>query len=154
MAVIGDAADVVSVDASGVVGGPGGRTVAVVGLDDVVVIDTPDALLVVARDRAQDVKAVVDRLKASGRDRPHLSRPTSAPELAADVPPAERRLRQDHEAARRSTTSTTRGIATTPDPGSTTAWTNGDRSTTGCGRLNSGPNSPTTTNAASSAHAT
>jgi mannose-1-phosphate guanylyltransferase len=42
--------------------------VAVVGLDDVVVIDTPDALLVVARGRAQDVKAVVDRLKASGRD--------------------------------------------------------------------------------------
>ena len=38
------------------------------GSDDVVVIDTPDALLVVARDRAQDVKAVVDRLKASGRD--------------------------------------------------------------------------------------
>ena len=42
--------------------------VAVVGLDDVVVIDTPDALLVVARDRAQDVKVVVERLKASGRE--------------------------------------------------------------------------------------
>ena len=66
--VIGDPADVVSVDASGVVAARGGRMVAVVGLDDVVVIDTPDALLVVARDRAQDVKAVVDRLKASGRD--------------------------------------------------------------------------------------
>ena len=66
--VIGDPADVVSVDASGLVAARGGRLVAVVGLGDVGVIDTPDALLVVARDRAQDVKAVVDRLEASGRD--------------------------------------------------------------------------------------
>jgi mannose-1-phosphate guanylyltransferase len=66
--VIGDAADVVSVGATGVVAAHGGRVVALVGLEDVVVIDTPDALLVVARDRAQDVKAVVDRLKASGRE--------------------------------------------------------------------------------------
>jgi mannose-1-phosphate guanylyltransferase len=71
VAVIGDAADVISIDASGVVAAHGGRTVAVVGLDDIVVIDTPDALLVVARHRAQDVKAVVDRLKASGRE--HLT---------------------------------------------------------------------------------
>jgi len=66
--VIGDPDDVVSIDASGVVAARGGRTIAVVGLDDVVVVDTPDALLVVSRDRAQDVKAVVDHLKASGRD--------------------------------------------------------------------------------------
>ncbi|MEP6651442.1 MAG: mannose-1-phosphate guanylyltransferase [Lapillicoccus sp.] len=66
--VIGDPADVITVDASGIVAARGGRIVAVVGLDDVVVVDTPDALLVVARDRAQDVKAVVDRLKASGRE--------------------------------------------------------------------------------------
>ena len=47
---------------------PGGdRVVAVVGLDDVVVVDTPDALLVMSRERAQDVKAVVDALKAEGR---------------------------------------------------------------------------------------
>jgi mannose-1-phosphate guanylyltransferase len=38
-----------------------------VGLDDVVVVDTPDALLVTTRARAQDVKAVVDALKAQGR---------------------------------------------------------------------------------------
>jgi mannose-1-phosphate guanylyltransferase len=41
--------------------------VAVVGLDDVVVVDTPDALLVTTRERAQDVKAVVAALKESGR---------------------------------------------------------------------------------------
>lgn len=38
------------------------RLIAVIGLDDVVVVDTPEALLVVARDRAQDIKAIIDRL--------------------------------------------------------------------------------------------
>jgi mannose-1-phosphate guanylyltransferase len=67
LTVIGDPADVIGVGATGVVAARGGRVVAVVGLEDVVVIDTPDALLVVSRDRAQEVKAVVDRLKTSGR---------------------------------------------------------------------------------------
>ena len=62
--VLGDRADVTSLDASGVVVAAGGRRVAVVGLDDVVVVDTPDALLVTTRARAQDVKRVVDNLKA------------------------------------------------------------------------------------------
>jgi len=52
---------------SGVVVAAGGRRVAVVGLEDVVVVDTPDALLVTTRARAQDVKQVVDSLKAQGR---------------------------------------------------------------------------------------
>ena len=65
--VIGERGDVVDIDATGIVAAHGGRTIAVVGLKDVVVIDTPDALLVVGRDRAQDVKAVVDHLKANGR---------------------------------------------------------------------------------------
>ena len=37
------------------------------GLEDVVVVDTGDALLVASADRAQDVKAVVDLLRARGR---------------------------------------------------------------------------------------
>lgn len=45
-----------------------GRFVAVVGLEDVVVVDTPDALLVMRTDRAQDVKKVVEALKSGGRD--------------------------------------------------------------------------------------
>ena len=44
-----------------------GRVVAVVGLDDVVVVDTPDALLVTTRARAQEVKQVVAELKEAGR---------------------------------------------------------------------------------------
>jgi mannose-1-phosphate guanylyltransferase len=43
-----------------------GRVVAVVGLQDVVVVDTPDALLVCARERAQEVKQVVDELRERG----------------------------------------------------------------------------------------
>lgn len=46
-----------------------GRLVAVIGLDDVVVVDTGDAVLVSARDRVQDVKAVVEHLAG----RPELS---------------------------------------------------------------------------------
>ena len=65
--VLGDRSDVTSVDTSGLLVAAGGRRVAVVGLDDVVVVDTPDALLVTTRRRAQDVKGVVDRLTASGR---------------------------------------------------------------------------------------
>lgn len=44
-----------------------GRLVAVVGIDDVVVVDTGDAVLVAARDRVQDVKRLVERLTAHGR---------------------------------------------------------------------------------------
>ena len=43
-----------------------GRLVAALGLDDVIIVDTPDALLVCRRDRAQDVKKLVDELKARG----------------------------------------------------------------------------------------
>lgn len=65
--VLGDAGSVVAVESTGLVVPAGGRVVAVVGLDDVVVVDTPDALLVTTRARAQDVKQVVAALKDSGR---------------------------------------------------------------------------------------
>jgi mannose-1-phosphate guanylyltransferase len=45
----------------------GGRLVAVVGLHDIIVVDTPDALLVCASDSAQGVKQVVERLTTAGR---------------------------------------------------------------------------------------
>ena len=65
--VLGEENLVRTVDASGLVVPGSGRIVAVVGLDDVVVVDTPDALLVTTRARAQDVKQVVEALKAEGR---------------------------------------------------------------------------------------
>jgi mannose-1-phosphate guanylyltransferase len=45
-----------------------GRIVAVAGIDGIVVIDTPDAVLVVPADQAQLVKVIVDELRASRRD--------------------------------------------------------------------------------------
>lgn len=66
--VLGDG-HVLARDSSGALVVPrAGRTVALLGLPDVVVVDTPDALLVTTRDRAQQVKDVVDALRAQGRD--------------------------------------------------------------------------------------
>jgi len=45
----------------------GGRLIAAVGLEDIVVADTPDALLVCKKDRAQDVKKIVEEIKKAGR---------------------------------------------------------------------------------------
>lgn len=45
----------------------GSRFVALVGVEDVVVVDTPDALLVVARSAAESVKRVVEELRARRR---------------------------------------------------------------------------------------
>ncbi len=44
-----------------------GIVTAVVGLQDAIVVVTEDAVLAMHRDRAQDVKKVVDRLKSAGR---------------------------------------------------------------------------------------
>ena len=44
-----------------------GALVAVVGLEGVVVVATPDAVLVTSRERSQDVKVIVERLKRDGR---------------------------------------------------------------------------------------
>ena len=38
------------------------RLIAVIGLDDIVVVDTPDALLIVSKSRSQDVKSVFSEL--------------------------------------------------------------------------------------------
>lgn len=54
--------DAVVIDATNSYVRADGRLVAVIGLDDVVVVDTGDAVLVAARDRVQDVKAIVERL--------------------------------------------------------------------------------------------
>ena len=43
------------------------RMIATIGVEDLVIVDTPDATLVARKDRVQDVKAIVDKLKAAGR---------------------------------------------------------------------------------------
>jgi mannose-1-phosphate guanylyltransferase/mannose-1-phosphate guanylyltransferase/mannose-6-phosphate isomerase len=56
-----------------------GRMVAAVGLVDHVVVETADAVLVAPRDRAQDVKAIVEQLKAQGRGEALLHRRVNRP---------------------------------------------------------------------------
>jgi mannose-1-phosphate guanylyltransferase len=50
-----------------VIAAPPGKLVATIGLEDLVIIDTPDALLVCPRARAQEVKRIVDTLKERQR---------------------------------------------------------------------------------------
>ncbi|PCJ61720.1 MAG: mannose-1-phosphate guanylyltransferase/mannose-6-phosphate isomerase [Rhodospirillaceae bacterium] len=45
-----------------------GPLLAVLGVENVVVVATKDAVLVIDRDRAQEVKAIVEKLKAAGRE--------------------------------------------------------------------------------------
>jgi mannose-1-phosphate guanylyltransferase/mannose-6-phosphate isomerase len=44
------------------------RCLATVGLDNIIVVETADAVLVASKDKAQQVKAIVKRLKAEQRD--------------------------------------------------------------------------------------
>jgi mannose-1-phosphate guanylyltransferase/mannose-6-phosphate isomerase len=62
--------DVISEDCRNTMAWGDGRLLALLGLDDVVVVDTADALLVAHRDRVQDIKGIVAKLKAAGRSEP------------------------------------------------------------------------------------
>ena len=55
------------------------RLVAAVGLDGVVVVETPDAVLVTTRERSQDVKRIVARLESDGRGEKNLHRKVHRP---------------------------------------------------------------------------
>jgi mannose-1-phosphate guanylyltransferase len=43
--------------------------VAVIGLDDVVVVQEGNAVLVCRRDKTEDIKKIVDQLKAENKNR-------------------------------------------------------------------------------------
>ena len=65
--VVGSDQRVVTVDTTGSMIVPGAnRLIALLGMSDVVVVDTPDAVLVCPRDRAQEVKALVEAVKNKG----------------------------------------------------------------------------------------
>ena len=60
--------DVIAVDTHGsLVRASERRLIATLGVEDLVIIDTPDATLVARKDRVQDVKTIVDQLKQAGR---------------------------------------------------------------------------------------
>lgn len=67
LAILGDTARVISDRSSGIVVGETDRIVAVIGMDDVVVVDTDDALLVTNAANAQRIKQMVDFLRSTGR---------------------------------------------------------------------------------------
>ena len=55
------------------------RLVALVGLDDVVVVSTKDATLVARKDRVQDAKVIASQLKNAGRSEWELHREVYRP---------------------------------------------------------------------------
>ncbi len=67
LVTIGDADQVLSEESSGLVIRGSDRAIALLGLRDVIVVDTPDALMVTTTEHAQRVKQVVKSIKESGR---------------------------------------------------------------------------------------
>jgi mannose-1-phosphate guanylyltransferase len=68
LAILGQDARVLADSSTGVVISQGKRLISLIGVTDIVVVDTEDALLVTTTANAQRVKAVVDALKLSGRN--------------------------------------------------------------------------------------
>ena len=56
-----------------------GRLVACVGVDNLIVVETADAILVAHKDKTQDVKKIVDTLKKQGRSEGHIHRKVFRP---------------------------------------------------------------------------
>ena len=65
LAVLGSAR-VLAEASSGILVSDTNRLIALIGVDDIIVVDTPDALLVTTKDHAQQVKSLVDSLRNSG----------------------------------------------------------------------------------------
>lgn len=67
--IMGEPDKVISLDSAGDVVAPqAGRTIALLGVDDLVVVDTPDALLIAPRARSQEVRRMVEHVRRLGRD--------------------------------------------------------------------------------------
>lgn len=67
LAILGENARILSDASSGIVVSQTARVISLIGVQDIVVVDTPDALLVTTSAHAQRVKGVVDALKLNGR---------------------------------------------------------------------------------------
>jgi len=71
--------DVLSVDSSNNFVHASSRIVGLVGVKDIVVVETPDAVLVADKEHSQDVKKIVEQLKADGREESDLHRKVCRP---------------------------------------------------------------------------
>jgi mannose-1-phosphate guanylyltransferase len=67
LAVLGENTMVLSDSSSGIVVSQSKRLVSLIGVDDIVIVDTPDALLVTTKKNAQRVKSVVDVLNINNQ---------------------------------------------------------------------------------------
>jgi mannose-1-phosphate guanylyltransferase len=67
------------IDSSNCYADVGDKLAAVVGVRDLVIVDTPDALLIVRKDASQRVKDVVDTLKKEGHEAQKLHRTVHRP---------------------------------------------------------------------------
>lgn len=67
LAVLGSA-KVLSDSSSGILVSENDKLIALIGVEDIIVVDTPDALLVTTKQHAQRVKGLVDSLRANGQD--------------------------------------------------------------------------------------
>ncbi|MGN6446367.1 mannose-1-phosphate guanylyltransferase [Amnibacterium sp.] len=67
LAILGEHARVLADSSSGIVVTDRERLITLIGVENIVVVDTEDALLVTTSEHAQRVKSVVDALKLSGR---------------------------------------------------------------------------------------
>lgn len=63
-----DGGEVINLDTSDALIHTNGRLIAVVDVDNVVIVDTHDALLVCSKSRAQNVKKIVEELKEKGKE--------------------------------------------------------------------------------------
>lgn len=67
LAVLGNA-KVLADSSSGILVSDTDRLIALIGVEDIIVVDTPDALLVTTKEHAQRVKNLVDALRTTGHE--------------------------------------------------------------------------------------
>lgn len=71
--------DVLAIDTTNSYVHSSNKLVAVIGVEDLVVVETDDAVMVASKDRVQDVKIIVDQLKALKRDEAQVHRKVYRP---------------------------------------------------------------------------
>jgi mannose-1-phosphate guanylyltransferase/mannose-6-phosphate isomerase len=72
-------ADVVNINSRNITVVGTTRLIATIGLDDLVIVDTPDAVLITRKDKTEDVKKIVDTLKANKRQEHYVHKTAKRP---------------------------------------------------------------------------
>lgn len=67
--IIDKEADYIGIDTKNSLIEANGKLIVTIGLEDLIIVDTEDALLICKKDKAQDVKKAVEKLKEEGKDK-------------------------------------------------------------------------------------